>query len=178
MLIYEYVCMYICVLRCDYFSWKATTKHMPLYFFSLLVQGSMYVYTDMFMYVCMYVCMYGLSGIAWIHLSTPWIGGGRDWKPAMSKKDVQKILFTVCIYVCLMYVCIVCVCQCTYKCVSCVMYLLSVFFKIKIPRNYVCMYVCMYVSKVLLEGCQVQECVSLLREELLVYVQATAIHPQ
>ena len=40
------------------------------------------------------------------------------------------------------------------------------------------MYVCMYVSKVLFEGCQVQECVSLLREELLVYVQATAIHPQ
>ena len=119
--------------------------------------------------------MYGLSGIAWIHLSTPWIGGGRDWKPAMSKKDVQKFLLTVCMYV-YMYICIVCVCQCTYKCVSCVMYLLSVFLN-KDPKK-LCMYVCMYVSKVLFEGCQVQECVSLLREELLVYVQATAIHPQ
>ena len=55
----------------------------------------------------MYVCMYGLSGIAWIHLSTPWIGGGRDWKPAMSKKDVQKFLLTVCMYVCI-YVYIYC----------------------------------------------------------------------
>ena len=37
--------------------------------------------------------MNGISGIAWILSSIPWIGGERDWKHAMSKKIKNPFFF-------------------------------------------------------------------------------------